>query len=101
MKTTVGILLALLIVAPAAYATDIAVITAVDANCYPLYYGAQVTIEGLVVSGTELGSAGLKVVRYRPVESPSQTERNSVEFVIRGDAAEFLSFLRKSTFLNS
>ncbi len=58
MKTTVGVLLALLILAPAAYATDIAVITAVDANCYPLYYGAQVTIEGLVVSGTELGSAG-------------------------------------------
>jgi len=45
---------------------------------------------------TELGSAGLKVVRYRPVESSSRAERNSVEFVIRGDVAEFLSFLRKS-----
>jgi hypothetical protein len=31
---------------------------AMDANCYPTNYGEAVTIEGLVVCGTELGSAG-------------------------------------------
>lgn len=57
MKTMLGMLLALVLVTPA-FATDIAIIRAVDGDCYPLYDGMQVSIEGLVTSGTELGSAG-------------------------------------------
>lgn len=47
----------------------------------------------------ELLTAGLTVMRYRPVEADANTARNltSVEFVIRGSARAFLSFLRAGT----
>jgi hypothetical protein len=59
MKKALSLLaLAGLLIAPAAYATDIATVREVDEYCYPVYFGYQVTIEGLVKCGNELGSAG-------------------------------------------
>jgi hypothetical protein len=58
MKKALMLVVASLLVAPAAYALDIATVKTVDADCYPVYFGYQVSIEGLVMSGDELGSAG-------------------------------------------
>lgn len=58
MKTVLMLVVAGLLVAPAAYALDIATVKAVNDSCFPVYWGYQVTIEGLVMSGDELGSAG-------------------------------------------
>lgn len=45
----------------------------------------------------QLLAAGLAVTRYRPVDRNANTNRNltSVEFVVRGSARAFLSFLRE------
>ncbi|MCK4546350.1 MAG: hypothetical protein KAW17_02820 [Candidatus Eisenbacteria sp.] len=58
MKKALMLVLASMLVAPAAYAVDIAVVKTVDDNCYPVYFGMYVTVQGLAMSGDELGSAG-------------------------------------------
>lgn len=59
MKVTVGLVLAGLLLAPAAHALTIAEVRVVDVNCEPVYLGSMATVENvLIVSGSELGSAG-------------------------------------------
>jgi hypothetical protein len=60
MKVIGLVTLASLFIASAAFAQTpiIDIRNDLDANCYPANLGALVTIEGLVVCGTELGSAG-------------------------------------------